>query len=59
MTRTEFRLVYLREQSSKGPAELVIGNGDADCMIIVLRPTQLKRLAIDATNKAISGSITS
>ncbi|HZS57565.1 MAG TPA: hypothetical protein VFA65_24405 [Bryobacteraceae bacterium] len=58
MTTTEFKLVYLRD-APNGPAELVIGNGDADCMIVVLRPTQLKRLAIDATNKAISGSITS
>lgn len=55
----EFKLVYLREESPQGPAQLVLGNGSGECTIINLRPMQLKRLALDAINKVMSGSITS
>jgi len=56
---TEYRNLYMRQEHPGGSVELHFGDKPECMTVIQLRPTQLKRLAIEATTMALNGSTTS
>ena len=46
---TEAKDVFLRQGNQNELAELVISRGGGACEVIILRPSQLRQIALDST----------
>ena len=54
---TEVKDVFLRRGNQNELAELVISRGGGACEVIILRPSQLRQMALDSTQMYLGSNI--